>query len=235
MQIRNTLIILLIVVSFIFISCESGEKKDAAKSVSKINPRLRSEGLFSSLLRDAPQEERAKILDQFVARRCVEIQGMLVILSNSAKELSRSQRIEANCVEWYATKFLGEARAVEAVPILVDHIAVRDSHFSPVSNEYIPHWLFFPCAVALSKIGMPAVDPLLNRIQSSALTSTVFHVSCSTLEAILGEELAVAAVRQHAKKHPEEGQEGWLAEAIKLVGIGHVHWDALTAKDFRFE
>lgn len=235
MLMKNTLIILTSVVLFIFMSCDSVEKKVATKLVPRMDPQLQSESLFSSLLRDTPQEERVEILDQFVATRRVEIHGMLAILSNSTKELSQSQRIEARSMEWYAMKFLGEARAVEAVPLLVDLIAVRDSNFSPVSNEYIPHWFSFPCAVALTNIGMPAVDPLLKRIQSSAPTSTVFHVSCTTLEAILGKELTVAAVQQREKKYPEKGQEGWLAEAIELVGIGHVHWDALTAKDFRFE
>lgn len=90
-------------------------------------------------------------------------------------------------------------------------------------------------AKSMADIGMPAVAPLLKQIQSSTLSATEFQVSCVTLEAILGKELAKAALTQHSKQFPELRQRGRLKVAMKLVDLRHLHWSALDAKDFRFK
>jgi hypothetical protein len=192
------------------------------------------DSLARSLL-TAPEADRKKIVDEYITARSAEMESTTAIIAGSANQLQESQRIDANAVEWHAARLLGAARARDAVPVLVKLAAVRDSKFEPVSNEYNPHWRSFPFAVALADIGMPAVAPLLKQIESSTLSTTEFQVACVTLEAILGKELAKAALKQRAEQFPEVEKGDRLEAAMKLVDIGHFHWSALDAKDFRFE
>jgi len=196
--------------------------------------RVSSDTLAKSL-RTAPEADRKKIVDEYIAARSTEIESVIAIIAESVDQLNRTQRIDAKAVERNAARVLGAARARDAVPVLVKLLAVRDSTFSPVSDENVPHWRAFPFAVALADIGMPAVAPLLKQVQSSTLSTTEFQVACATLEGILGKDLAKAALTQHAKQFPELEQAGRLEAAIKLVEIGHVRWQAFDAKDFRLE
>jgi hypothetical protein len=56
-----------------------------------------------------------------------------------------------------------------------------------------------------------------------------------TLEAILGEELALAAVEQYARHYPDLSQQDRLDALKALAQTGHKRWSAFGTSDFRTE
>jgi energy-converting hydrogenase Eha subunit E len=188
-----------------------------------------------SALRDAPNAEVEIIADRYRAQRESDIQELINIVEEQRAALESEQRMEERSRAWFALALLGDLRADAAVPILTRLIAVKDRVLSISSNETQPHWYSFPAAVALAKIGMPAVGHLLETARGAEPTSTAFQLCGVTLEAILGEELALAAVEQYARYYPELSQQDRLDALKILTRTGHKRWSAFGASDFRTE
>lgn len=185
-----------------------------------------------SSLRSASGSELEAIVKNYREERQSDIQELMSIVGEQEATLIKTQRVVNNSREWFAIVLLGDIQPAAAAPLLARLISVRDSSFSLVSDEGGPHWYSFPAAVALSKIGIPAVEPLLELARTSSLTSTVFHLCGVTLEATLGEELALSAVKQYARQHPELSQKDRLTALTALVRAGHKRWTAYGASDF---
>lgn len=188
-----------------------------------------------SALRDASDADLENIVDRYRAQRESDIQELLNIIEEQREALKSRQRVEPKSRAWFALALLGDLRADVAVPVLTRLIAVKDRPLSISSNETQPHWYSFPAAVALAKIGMPAVGDLLETARATDPTSTVFQLCGVTLEAILGEDLALAAVEQYARHYPELSQQDRLAALKVLTRTGHKRWSAFGASDFQTE
>jgi hypothetical protein len=188
-----------------------------------------------SAIRTASGSELEKIVADFRARREADIQTLMDIVRGQEANLSNRVRITPNSQEWFAITLLGELRAAGVAPLLTQLLAVRESTFSLISDEDDPDWYAFPAAVALSKIGLPAVVPLLELARTAAPDSTAFHLCAVTLEAILNDELALAAVEQYARQYPDLTQEGRLGALTSLIRAGHKRWSADSAADFSLD
>jgi hypothetical protein len=188
-----------------------------------------------SVLRNAPNAELEKIVDRYRAQRESDIQELIKIVEEQRAVLEDGQKVEEKSRVWFALALLGDLRADAAVPTLSRLIAVQDRSLFISSNETQPHWYSFPAAVALAKIGMPAVGDLLETARGAEPTSTAFQLCGATLEAILGEDLALAAVEQYARHYPELSQQDRLAALKTLARTGHKRWSAFGASDFRTE
>jgi hypothetical protein len=182
-------------------------------------------------LRGASGAQLEEIVGRYRQEREADVRQLIEIVAASEKTLRSTNRVETRSRPWHAITLLGEMRSVKAAPLLAKLIAVRDSSFSLVSDEN-PHWYSFPAAVALSKIGMPAVEHLLGVLRTSPPDSTAFHLAATTLEAILTEELAVAAVEQYGREYADLAQSGRLSATTRLIQVGHKRWDADSAADF---
>ncbi len=188
-----------------------------------------------SALRDASDADLENIVDRYRAQRESDIQELLNLVEEQREVLESRQRVEAKSRAWFALVLLGDLRADAAIPTLTRLVEVKDRSLSISSNETQPHWYVFPAAVALAKIGMPAVGHLLERARATDPTSTVFQLCGVTLEAILGEDLALAAVEQYARHYPELSQQDRLAALKALTRTGHKRWSAFGASDFQTE
>lgn len=175
--------------------------------------------------------ELEKDVQSFREERAADTRTLLEFATKSSDALQSSQRVDANSGPWHTIKLLGDLRSIEAAPLLAKLIAVRDTSFSLISNES-PHWYSFPAAVALSKIGMPAVEQLLVVLQTSAPDSTEFHLSCTTLEAIMGPKLALVTVKSYGDHFPALAEKTRLAAMTSLIQDGHKRWTADSAADF---
>ncbi|MFO1372624.1 MAG: hypothetical protein U1F42_09605 [Candidatus Competibacteraceae bacterium] len=184
-----------------------------------------------SSLRSASSADLKRIVKDYQDQRQSDVQELISIISEQEETLRKTQKIETNTREWFAITLLGDTRSATAVPILIRLIALRDSSFSLISNESNPHWYSFPAAVALSKIGMPAVEHLLELAHTAPPTSTAFHLASITLEAILGEELTLSAVEQYARRYPDFSQKDRFSILTTLLRTGHKHWNASNAAD----
>ena len=171
------------------------------------------------------------LADQYTGRLQSDIQVLLIHLDREKAGLVRDPVVAAAGKTESAIRLLGELRSPLASKPLAEIIASRDSTFSIVSNEE-PHFFSFPAAVALSKIGMPAVDPLIHNLRTAATDSTVFHLSAITLEAILTSNMARPVIAVHAVSYPDLAEGGRLQESERLISIGHRAWSADSASDF---
>ncbi len=185
-----------------------------------------------SSLRNASNEELEHIVKNYRDQRQADIQALMSIVGEQEATLIKSQKIVTGSKEGFAITLLGDLRATTAAPLLARLITVRSSSFSLISDEDQPHWYAFPAAVALSKIGLPAVEPLLDRVRTAPPTSTAFHLGAVTLEAILGEELAILAAQQYARDHSDFSQADRLTALTTLIRTGHKRWTAHSASDF---
>lgn len=186
-------------------------------------------------LRNASDAELEKIVDRYHAQHESDVQELISIVDEQQEKLASSRSIDAKSKAWFAMMLIGDLRSVAAVPILMRLIAVKDKSLSINSNESQPHWYFFPAAAALSKIGMPAVEHLMELARTAPPTNTAFQLCGVTLEAILGEDLALAAVEQYARQYPELLQPDRRAALTTLIRTGHKRWSAFGAADFSLE
>jgi hypothetical protein len=58
---------------------------------------------------------------------------------------------------------LGDLHAVEAVPVLLDNLEYRNPNILVVTS-YLEEGQLYPAAEALSKIGMPSVGPVIDKL-----------------------------------------------------------------------
>lgn len=92
-----------------------------------------------------------------------------------------------------AILLLGDLRASEAVVLLLENIEYKNPRemFGGLLNK--SGW--YPAVETLSKIGMPAVGPLLDKLGQVGPTSTAGDLYCWTLKEILGMRLARARIQ----------------------------------------
>lgn len=185
-----------------------------------------------SSLRSASSAELESIAKNYLNQHQADIQELTSIVGEQETTLVKSQKITSGGKEWFAITLLGDMRAATAVPLLARLLAVRSSSFSLISDEDHPHWYSFPAAVALSKIGLPAVQAVLDQARTVPPTSTTFHLGGVTLEAILGEELAIFAAEQYARDHSDFARADRLTALTALIRTGHKRWTAYSASDF---
>lgn len=191
-----------------------------------------SQSAALSSLRSAPSAELGGIAKNYLEQRQADIQELMSVIGEQEATLIKSRKLVAGSKEWFAITLLGDLRAAAAAPLLARLITVRNSSFSLVSDEDNPHWYAFPAAVALSKIGLPAVEPVLDRVRAAPPASTAFHLGGVTLEAILGDELAIFAAKQYARDRPDFSQSDRLTALTALIRTGHKRWTASSASDF---
>jgi hypothetical protein len=83
---------------------------------------------------------------------------------------------------------LGDIRAVEAVPVLLDNLEYHNPR--ELAGSYQDVNGLYPAAEALSKIGMPAVGPTIKKLGDYAPNSKGSEICCWILKKILGVRLA---------------------------------------------
>ena len=118
--------------------------------------------------------------------------------------------------EWREPKhqamlLLGDIRAADAVPTLLANIEYENPRDAvggfPSKGE------MYPAVEALSKIGMPAVDPVLAKLGEVDPTSTAAELCCWTLRKILGAKLG----RVRLEIAIEETRDSSVRENLKVA------------------
>jgi hypothetical protein len=88
---------------------------------------------------------------------------------------------------------LGKLRAVEAIPILVEHLILPPVALRPTVTAPPSPLKAHPSAGALIEIGSPSLRPLLKKVEVSSDEGTLV-LAAIVINGILGPDLAVAAV-----------------------------------------
>ncbi len=95
---------------------------------------------------------------------------------------------------WHDSKhlsilLLGDLRAVEAVPVLLENLEYKNPK-SLYVDEPLDKGGWHPAAESLSKIGMPAVEPTIKKLSSYEPNSKGSELCCWILKKIMGVRLA---------------------------------------------
>lgn len=94
---------------------------------------------------------------------------------------------------WHDSKhlsilLLGDLRATEAIPVLLDNLEYKNP--KSIDGGYLDIGGAYPAAEALSKIGMPAVEAIVERLGDYDPKSNRSKICRWIIEAILGTRLA---------------------------------------------
>jgi len=168
-------------------------------------------GLSSEKL-EIRQEGAAKIRERYKQT----VQELTKLAAEEARPLP-SERAEDVTYPWSDSKhlamlLLGDLRAAEAVSVLLENLEYRNP--KRLSGSYLFEADFFPAAEALVRIGIPAVDPVIERLGGYQESCLGRRLCLVVLRQVLGTELAQARleIAIEAAKHDTSGRN--LASAL---------------------
>lgn len=108
---------------------------------------------------------------------------------------------------------LGQLRAIKAIPLLIKNI--RYGNYGSIRGN-MPQYGVEPAANALSRIGIPAIAPILNAIKKINDHFTVCYL-CNALVDINGYDLAVFYLEKEIDKTKDYTDKTRLEKALKLI------------------
>lgn len=184
-------------------------------------------------LKAASAKQRIKVKDKFIKDMDKQSECLLDFLHSAAKSWRSTENIDGSSAEHFAIEILGYLRYEKALSFFIRHLSVRDPAGFLVSNEFTPHWLHFPCAVALSRLGTVALPSLVEQIRYSDPSTIRFQLSCLVLQKILGMNLASSYIEKIAAK--DSALSAKLKAASRFIAMRMMDWDAERCADFRLE
>lgn len=191
--------------------------------------------VVNSLL-NSSSSERIAARDALLAKHRTRMENLVNLLTSSSQKWRDKQRIEVNSPEFLAINIVGKMKYENAIPFLVHNITLRDTQFSLVSNQKNVHLNHFPCAIALSRIGVPAVEPLLKEIAAiNDPSSTRFQLCCLALQLAIGKNLAEHALSDMATDGGGGLNVNAGIQAKKYVSMDTDRWEAHRCADFTIE
>ncbi len=111
-----------------------------------------------------------------------------------------------------AILLLGDLRASEAVPVLLENLGYKNAR--EISGGMLDKDAWYPAIEALSKIGMPAVDPTVNKLSQLGPKDKNGELCCWILKKILGAKLARARIQIAIEETQSETAKGNLKTAL---------------------
>jgi len=115
-----------------------------------------------------------------------------------------------------AIDLLGESRSVKAVPVLMENLEYRNP-FDLYAGSNRSLGSQFPAARALAKIGMPSVEPALDRLRDYEKYKMESGICCWTLRAVLGNKLAQAHIQITIDETKDEKANKNLNDALNYI------------------
>jgi hypothetical protein len=134
--------------------------------------------------------EREKAAEEIRDRRSQVINELIVLAGQKAERLHPEDPQSAyprHDPKHLSILLLGDLRAVEAVPVLIENIEYRN-----LRTPWISQWDIgglYPAAEALSKIGIPALEPTIEKLSGYEKGSPGHMSCCWVVLQILGQRL----------------------------------------------
>ncbi len=148
-------------------------------------------------LRAEKLKDRQKAAEQIRKDRAKLIKQLIELAAEKVEPLPSS---DPRFVEypWHDSKhlailLLGELRTVEALPVLLENLEYKNPR--RLEGSYLDTGGWYPAAEALSKIGMPAVEPTIKKLGGYAQKNKGSELCCWVLKKILGVKLARARLQ----------------------------------------
>jgi hypothetical protein len=176
-------------------------------------------GEMSSVAVDRVRSKAAKVrqaaAEELLAERQRTLKALLVIAeAPGAKPESLEDLCDENSSPNLAISVLGEMRAPEAVPALINRLAFLDK----IGGASLTHAFGVaevPVAVALVKIGKPAEPAILKAIRQKG--PSFFNMRVWILQEIEGAKMAVALLEDALATEKNEEAKANLAHARDIV------------------
>ncbi len=118
-----------------------------------------------NLLQSNDPEQQTKAHQRIVDQRKETVVGLREIIRKQRAETQLAPQIRSQV--YHAIALLGELRAEEGIPELMDSLTFRVPQVMRWSGDE-PSFHEYPAAVALAKIGRPAVDNVVSLLETTA-------------------------------------------------------------------
>jgi len=142
-------------------------------------------------LRSENLKEREKAAEAIRKESVERINHLLEFASEKVQRLYPDD--PASPYPWHdskhlATLLLGDLRAIQAVPILLENLEYKNPR-SFIQGLLLDQGGWYPAAEALSKIGMPAVGPTIEKLGGYTADSLGHQLCCWVIKEVLGARL----------------------------------------------
>ena len=129
-----------------------------------------------------------------------------------------AENIKEPTPEVLAMTLLGAYRSSEAVSALVERIDYRDPR-TLITGRYYTTAESFPAAVALVKIGLPSVAPLITTLTVPGTPEKARELALWALQEILGRRLATVRLEDEIErmKDGDQAKRQRLQDALRLM------------------
>jgi hypothetical protein len=124
------------------------------------------------------------------------------------------QGIPSNEGKVYAIYLLGELRAREGVATLIENINLKAAHVDDKGG--IGRWGMYPAEEALSKIGRPAVNMILDLLPTEN-DDTRRQLMCMVIADVEGKDLGRMILKQRVDAESDRTRKTSLEKAMKLL------------------
>ncbi len=184
-SLRVIILALCICVGTVWLSgCDASEPEASDSHVGKADV---------STIKSANEQERQNAAEAIKLQNQEVIQGLIKLAAEKVEHTTSRTVHDAEYIrhhtKYLAIQLLGDLRASEAVPILIDNLEYRNPNIL-VDGSYLEPGQLFIAAESLSKIGMPAVGPVINKLAGYSNEKSGRSTCCWILKDVLGIRLA---------------------------------------------
>jgi len=114
----------------------------------------------------------------------------------------------------YAVYLLGQLKAAQAVTVLLENIDLKASKVDPKGG--IGRWGVYPAQEALSKIGQPAVNMILDKLPTER-DELRRKLMCSVIADVEGKDFGTMLVKLRSDQEQDPVRKGHLELALKIL------------------
>jgi hypothetical protein len=143
------------------------------------------------MMRSEDIQERTAAANKLLDERGGTISALENVIRDLAGDSSRRGTVKS------AIDVLGELRAEEAIPLLVQNLTLEVFYKETKRTQGVTD--LFPAVGALIKIGIQSIDPVLQR-STQADDADLLRTSSAVVRGVLGPELAKARVQLELRR-----------------------------------
>ena len=173
---------------------------------------------FLNILQSENEKEREDGASNIKEQYSKLIDGLIEIASKQIEIPKTVQDMEyiQHETKYHSIILLGDLRAAKAVPVLLDNIEYVNPNITVVSGLLeIEH--IFISAGALIKIGIPVVEPVLDRLSMVNNDRRKVSVYCEILNKILGSKLVKYRIQITIDETKDETAKKNLGDALSYI------------------
>jgi len=168
-------------------------------------------------LSDESLRKREKMAEE-IRNHQVQLIRELIRLAGTTVEPLPSSDAQFASYPWHdskhlATLLLGDLRAVEAVPTLVDDLEYKNPR--TLLHGLLDKGGWYPAVEALSKIGMPAVGPIIDKLGSYTEDCLGRELCCWIIKEVLGARLGKVRLEMAIEESREPAAKENLTAALR--------------------